>query len=308
MSRATIDVKPHVAGLESAEFSTRVESDRPLVVRSHDDVGRRERLRGACGDVGRRSALTWYLAEGATVSRASISSTCSRTRDSIDAQVRVRYLRPTWRALEKTYDAASDSPRTNIWVNDEEIAGLARHWPRRRLGGDRRRPTACRSSSSAPCISNARRRDVRRRPRERRRHGAGDRAGSSPRARPAPFFDLLRPHREPRAPTAAQIEATLPAARRHGPREALHGRRPTAASTSGWTSRIRVARRHRRLHHRSRSINGVPIIVERAMWWPGDAATLVRGTQLTRSDDDRARSGRWPRAKSAARETSRPTS
>ncbi len=46
-----------------------------------------------------------------------------------------------------------------------------------------------------------------------------------------------------------------------------------------------------------RSTNGVPIIVERAMWWPGSA--LVRGAQLAGRDHDRARGGRWPRARSS---------
>ena len=53
------------------------------------------------------------------------------------------------------------------------------------------------------------------------------------------------------------------------------------------------------------STNGVPIIVERAMWWPGPASSaelLERGAQLAGRDARPARGGRWPRARSAAAE------
>ena len=59
------------------------------------------------------------------------------------------------------------------------------------------------------------------------------------------------------------------------------------------------------------STNGVPIIVERTMWWPSPALTaelLDRGAQLARARRRPARAGRWPKARSAGRRAPRPTS
>ena len=53
------------------------------------------------------------------------------------------------------------------------------------------------------------------------------------------------------------------------------------------------------------STNGVPIIVERAMWWPSPA--LGRGPQLAGRHCDRHAMGRWRRVRSAGRAAPRPT-
>ena len=56
-----------------------------------------------------------------------------------------------------------------------------------------------------------------------------------------------------------------------------------------------------------RSTNGVPLVVERAMWWPGDSNTLARGAQLGGRDGDGYELGAWPKARWAALARTRPT-
>ena len=60
-----------------------------------------------------------------------------------------------------------------------------------------------------------------------------------------------------------------------------------------------------------RSTNGVPVIVERAMWWPGPRLRrqlVARGAQLAGLDGRQPRAGRWRRASRTGPTTPRPTS
>ena len=57
-----------------------------------------------------------------------------------------------------------------------------------------------------------------------------------------------------------------------------------------------------------RSTNGVPVIVERAMWWPGPTPATWAEAHNSPGRRRPARGGRWPRARWAARAASRPTS
>ena len=84
---------------------------------------------------------------------------------------------------------------------------------------------------------------------------------------------------------------------------------PTAASPSGWTtSRFRRGAAVRPLDNVAvsstiTSTNGVPIIVERTMWWPSPALTASYWTEAHNSPGAtrRRRAGRWRRAKWAGR-------
>ena len=107
--------------LESAEFSTVVESDVQVVVDRTMDWD--DRRYGAHGETAVAApALTWYLAEGATHGGFNLFYLLQNP-NAAEAEVRVRYLRPSGAPLEKTYTLLSNS-RTNIWVDYEEFPGL----------------------------------------------------------------------------------------------------------------------------------------------------------------------------------------
>ncbi len=121
-TRVTVNAKD-VPGLATAEFSTVVEADQPLVVdrtMSWDASGYGSHAETAIA----APATTWYLAEGATHSGFSLFYLLQNPSASATT-VRVRYLRGAGEPLEKTYDLAPQS-RTNIWVNIEEFPGLGR--------------------------------------------------------------------------------------------------------------------------------------------------------------------------------------
>jgi hypothetical protein len=115
-SRATIS-PASMAGLEDAEFSTTVESDQQVVV---------DRTIGwdASGYASRSSSgvatpsTAWLLAGGATHSGFNLFYAIHNP-NSAEADVTVQYLLPSPRApVSKTYRVAPHS-RSTIWVNDE---------------------------------------------------------------------------------------------------------------------------------------------------------------------------------------------
>ena len=121
-TRATVLPKT-IRGLASAEFSTVVESDQPLVVdrtMTWDAAGYGAHAETAVS----APATTWYLAEGATHSGFDLFYLLQNPAPTTTT-VRVRYLRGTGTPLEKTYTLAPRS-RTNIWVNVEEFPGVGR--------------------------------------------------------------------------------------------------------------------------------------------------------------------------------------
>ncbi len=120
--RRRVSVAPElIPELEAAEFSVRIDADMPVVAdrtMSWDLDGY-----GAHSETSIASpSPTWYLAEGATHSGFDLFYLLQNPA-ATDATVRVRYLRPTGVPLEKTYQLPPAS-RTNIWVDVEEFAGL----------------------------------------------------------------------------------------------------------------------------------------------------------------------------------------
>jgi Tol biopolymer transport system component len=106
--------------MQKSEFATVVESDGPLVV---------DRLMwwdnvtgyGSHADTAVRApGLVWYLAEGATHSGFDLFYLLQNPSATHAADVRVRYLRPSGAPLEKTYRVAP-SARFNIWVDTEQF-------------------------------------------------------------------------------------------------------------------------------------------------------------------------------------------
>lgn len=119
LRRATIDVGT-LPGLDQAEFATVVESDALVVVdrtMKWDGNGYGSHAETAVTS----PALVWYFAEGATHSNFSLFYLLQNANTSA-AAVRVTYLLPSGAPIVRTYNVPARS-RTNIWVNQEP--GLA---------------------------------------------------------------------------------------------------------------------------------------------------------------------------------------
>ncbi len=131
LSRATLDAKA-IAGLASAEFATVIESDSPVV------VDRQMSWSGPYGGgvygthaetASAAPSPTWYLAEGATHHNFSLFYLVQNPQ-ATSVPVTVTYLLPAPAApLTKAYTVPAHS-RFNVWVNEEArtdpaLAGLA---------------------------------------------------------------------------------------------------------------------------------------------------------------------------------------
>ncbi len=123
LSTRTVDTAS-VPALASHAFGTVVTSDAPLVldrtVSWHMPGGPAHGAHAETSVAG--PAPRWYLAEGATHSGFDLFYLLQNP-SATEAQVRVRYLRPTAPPLEKTYTVGARS-RANIWV-DQEVFGSA---------------------------------------------------------------------------------------------------------------------------------------------------------------------------------------
>jgi len=123
--RTTLDAKA-LSGLATAEFSTLIESDVLVVVdrtMTWDVNGYGSHAETSIA----AAASTWYLAEGATHSGFDLFYLIQNP-NSAAVTVRVRYLLPNGTVLEKDYAVAASS-RFTIWVNleartDPTLAGL----------------------------------------------------------------------------------------------------------------------------------------------------------------------------------------
>ena len=122
--KVTVSAEP---GMATAEFATVVESDQPVVA---------DRLlwwnAGTAYGTHAERAVTaptarWYLAEGATHSGFDLFYLLQNP-GATNAQVRVRYLLPNGAPLEKDYTVPAGS-RFNIWVNTEELPAASGSHP-----------------------------------------------------------------------------------------------------------------------------------------------------------------------------------
>lgn len=113
--RATVDPS-QLTGLGRAEFSTVVESDRLVVVdrtMTWDAQGY-----GSHAETGIvTSATRWYLAEGSTAGGFSLFYLIQNPHPSQAADVRVTFLRPAGAPVVHTWTVAASS-RFTLWVND----------------------------------------------------------------------------------------------------------------------------------------------------------------------------------------------
>ncbi len=118
LGRRTVVVKS-VPEMAHAEFSTAIESDQPVVAdrtMSWDGSGYGSHAETSVA----APATMWYLAEGATHSGFNLFYLVQNPHPTAAAQVRVRYLLPSGAPIEKVH-AVPPHSRYNIWVNLEEV-------------------------------------------------------------------------------------------------------------------------------------------------------------------------------------------
>ncbi len=270
-SRRTINAK-QVPGLAAAEFATRVDSYQRLVVdrtMTWDATGYGSHSESAVP----APATTWYLAEGATIGGFSLFYLLQNPA-ATPTTVQVRYLRTAGAPLVKTYVLPPRS-RTNIWVNVEEFPGLGQALAAAEFSA------VVESQDGTPIIVE--------RAMYRSNQGRTFNAGHASMAVPAPatdwflaegatgpFFDMFVLIANP-TPTDAQVTVTYltvggttysrtltaPANSRSGiwvDEETFSGvpGKPLADAAVSTTVE---------------STNDVPLVVERAMWWPGDSTS-----------------------------------
>ena len=264
LARATV-VPETLPGLEQTAFATVIESTQPVIAdrRMEWDASGY----GSHGETSiARPETTWYLAEGATTGSFNLYYLLQNPGTQT-AEVQIRYLRPTpLSPIVKTYTVAAQARRT-IYVNGEDP------------GLDEAEISAVITvTNGAPIIveramyTNA----------GGRLFGAGHESAALPavatqwflaEGATGPFFHQFILVANPNA-QAAQLEARylLP-----------NGTTVTRTYTSAANSRLTIgvhgdaALAQTPLSATVTSTNGVPVLVERAMWWPAWAPEWIEG-------------------------------
>jgi probable HAF family extracellular repeat protein len=270
-TRRTLDPKM-VPGLGQAEFSTVVQSSQELVVdrtMSWDGAGY-----GSHSETAVRSpATTWYLAEGATIGGFDLFYLLQNPSAS-PTTVRVRYLRGAGAPLTKDYVLPASS-RTNIWVNVEEFPGLGQALSAAEFSA------VIEAQDGTPIIVE--------RAMYRSNQGRTFNAGheSTGVSLPAtdwflaegatgPFFDMFVLIANP-TDTDAQVTVTYLTVDGTTYQRAFAA--PANSRSGIWVDQeefpgvVGKPLADAAVSTTVRSTNGVPLVVERAMWWPGDSGT-----------------------------------
>ena len=264
MSRATIDVET-LPGLEAAEFSTLVEADVQVVAdrtMTWDQSGY-----GSHAERGilTRTATKWYFAEGATFFNFDLFYLIQNPNDQA-AQVKVTYLLPAPAAPLVKHYVVNGQSRFNIWVDEEgrtdpALAALA----------TAELSAIIESTNGVPIIAE--------RAMYLNRQGQALGAGHESAGVTAPstqwflaegatgnYFDLFILIANPQA-----AEATVQADFLLSSGQVITKTYQVAGNSrfNIWVDEADAALADAALSTRITSTNGVPIIVERSMWWPG---------------------------------------
>jgi Tol biopolymer transport system component len=109
-----------IPGMGAAEFATVVESDGLLVVDRQMSWDAANGYGSHAEAAVRSPGLTWYFAEGATHSGFELFYLLQNPSATSDAVVRARYLLPSGGPIEKTYVVKARS-RFNIWADNEQF-------------------------------------------------------------------------------------------------------------------------------------------------------------------------------------------
>ncbi len=253
LSRATLDVGT-VPGMARAEFSTAVESDEMIVVdrtMSWDSRG----YGGHTETALHAPAPAWYLAEGATHSGFNLFYLIQNPNPE-DVDVMVTFLLPTGAPISRTYSVAARS-RFNVWVNAEGPPL------------DRTDVSAVITSARPIIVERAMYLDVPGQLFAAGHESAGVTAPSTEwflaEGATGPYWDLFVLIANPGS-AEAQVEATylLP--------DGTTLTRPYTVKAKSrfniWVDLEDARLADTAVSTTIRSTNGVPVIVERAMWWP----------------------------------------
>jgi hypothetical protein len=264
IARATV-VPETLPGLENGAFATVIESTQPIIAdrrMTWDGSGYGSHAETSIA----RPETTWYLAEGATTGSFNLYYLLQNPGTQA-AEVQVRYLRPTpLPPIVKTYTVAAQARRT-IYVNGEDP------------GLDEAEISAVVTvTNGAPIIveramyTNA----------GGQLFGAGHESAAVPalsstwflaEGATGPFFHQFILVANPNAQPA------LLDARYLLPDGTTVTRTYTAAANSRLTIGVHAdaALAQTPLSTTITSTNGVPILVERAMWWPATAPEWIEG-------------------------------
>lgn len=258
MSRRTV-VAAGVDGLQQAEFSTVVESDEPVVIdrtMSWDRSGY-----GSHAETGLRAPRTlWYFAEGATLGNFDLFYLLQNP-SPVAADVEVTYLLPSGPPVRETYTVAPGS-RFNIWVDT-----LA-HLPQLT---NAEISAVVRSTNGVPIL--AERAMYLSTPGRWFLAGHESAAVAEPRTEwflaegaTGDYFDLFVLVANP-ADRVAEIEA------RYLLTDGTVITKPYSIAPNSrfniWVDLEDPRLANAEISTAITSTNGVPVIVERAMWWPG---------------------------------------
>lgn len=258
-TRRTVDVGS-VAGMATAEFSTTIESDRAVVA---DRTMRWDATAfGSHAETAVASpSTTWFLAEGTTVGDFQLFYLLQNP-NATPAAATVRFLRPSGLPpLTKAYDLPPHS-RVNIWVNVEEFDGAV---------ALAHTDVSAEITTDAPII--AERAVYLSRPGQTFAAGHESMGVTAPalewffaEGATGPYFDLFVLVANPSS-TDAEVDAVY-----RLPDGTTFSRRQTIGANSRFN--IWVDYEDDRLADTAvsttiRSMNGVPVIAERALWWPG---------------------------------------
>ncbi|AMY08225.1 Subtilisin Carlsberg precursor [Luteitalea pratensis] len=270
-TRRTVWPRDHL-GPGDAQFSTIVSASQPLVVdrtMTWDGSGYGAHAETATTEPSPR----WYFAEGATHSGFALFYLLQNPGDAT-VTARVRYLRAGAPPIEKTYTLAPRS-RTNIWANLEEFPGLGRALASTEVSA------VIETTGGEPIIAErAMYRSTTGRLFDAGHESMGVRAPSTrwflAEGRTGPFFDEFILLANP-ADVDASVRITYLLDDGRTYVRTLVA--PAAARTSLWVDHETIdgvagePLADVALSATVESLNGVPLMVERAMWWPGDGST-----------------------------------
>lgn len=270
---SSVRVDPRqIAALRNRAFSTTIDSDVPLVV---DRTMTWRDTRGYAHGAHAESSVPgpasrWYLAEGATHAGFDLFYLLQNPHPQT-VDVRIRYLRPTAAPLEKTYRLPPQS-RSSVWVDHEVFDASGR------------KPLASSEVSAIIDVTNGPGIVVERAMYDSRRAGTFEAGHASagvtaPAARwyfaegaTGPYFDLFLLIANPGSERAdVAVTYLLPDGRRV---QRVHHVGPMQRYTI-WVDQEGPDLADTAVSTVIESINGVPIVAERSMWWPGDSRTWV---------------------------------
>lgn len=278
-TRRTIDA-PSVVGAAPAQFAAVVDSDTGLVAERTmrwDETGY-----GGHAETGASAPATdWYFAEGATHSGFNLFYLLQNPGDT-PADVDMRYFRVTGAPIVRTYRVAPRS-RVTIRVNDEA----------RTLPALAETELAAHAHSTRPIVvERAMYLAAPGRPLSAGHASAGVTSPATQwlfaEGATGDYFDLFLLMANPTT-QAADVEVRYQPADR-----AAIVKRYTVGAESRltiWVDREDLALANTALSTVIRSLNGVAIVAERTMWWPGPTAATWR--EAHNSPGSIAAAARW---------------